>query len=81
MLWAPILLWNRDCFSKVIGEVATLVDIDKATKAWENLEYARLQVRLLKSCCARLAKGMMINGHVYNICIEEEQPNFFEGKC
>jgi len=23
----------------------------------------------------------MINGHVYNICIEEEQPNFFEGKC
>ena len=77
----PISQWNKDYFSKVIGEVATLVNIDKAIEAWENLEYARLQVRLLKSCCARLAKGMMINDHVYNICIKEEQPNFFEGKC
>jgi len=77
----PISMWNRDCFTKVIGEVATLVDIDKATKAWENLEYARLQVRLLKSSNARLANGMMINGLVYNVCIEEEQPNSFEGKC
>ena len=57
------------------------MDINKATKAWENLEYAKFQVRLLKSCCVRVAKEMMINDHVYNICIEEEQPNFFEGKC
>jgi len=61
----------------VVGEVASLVDIDKATESLDNLEYARLQVRLLKSCSARLAKGMKINDHVYNICIEEEHLNFF----
>jgi len=66
----PISLWNRDRFSKVVGEVAFLVSIDKATKAWKNLEFARLQVCLLKSCYARLSKGMQINGQVYNISIE-----------
>lgn len=77
----PISLWNKYYFSKVVGEVVSLVFIDKATKSWDNLEYARLQLRLLKSCSISLAKGMKINGHVYNICIEEEHPNFVEDKC
>ena len=36
----PFSLWNEDCFSKVVGEIATLVSIDKSTLLWENLEYA-----------------------------------------
>ncbi|XP_068503604.1 uncharacterized protein [Phaseolus vulgaris] len=28
----PISLWNKDCFSKVVGEVASLVEVDKATE-------------------------------------------------
>jgi len=62
------------CFSKVVGEVASLVSIDEATEYWENLEYTRLQVCLLKSCNGRLSKGMRINGQVYNICIEKDIP-------
>jgi len=27
----PISIWNRECFTRVVGEVATLVDIDEAT--------------------------------------------------
>jgi len=38
----PIPFWNKDCFAKVVGEVATLVSIDKFTLMWENLESARL---------------------------------------
>jgi len=44
----PLTLWNKHCFSKVVGEVASLVKIDESTRLWENLKYARLQVRLLK---------------------------------
>ena len=47
-----VTLWNKDCFSKVVGEVASMVDIDENTLSWENLEYAPLQVRLLRSCKA-----------------------------
>jgi len=57
----PITLCNKDCFSKVVSEKASLMSIDKATLIWENLEYARLQVRLLKNHNARLLKGMRIN--------------------
>jgi len=77
----PMSLWNMDCFSKMVGEVASLVDIDRATETWDNLEYARLQVRTLKSGSAKITKGMKINGQILNIYIEEEKPNFFEGKC
>ena len=65
----------------MVGEVASSVDVDKATEEGDNLEYARLQVRTLKSCNVRLKKGMKINGQILNIYMEEEQPNFLEGKC
>jgi len=57
----PLSRWNKDCFSKVVGKVASLVTIDKSME-WEVLEYARL------------AKGMRINGQIHNISIEEEDP-------
>ena len=77
----PVSFWNKDCFSKVVGEVASLVDIDESTLSWENLEYARLQVRLLKSCKAEMSNGFKINGHVYNISLVEELPSQGRGEC
>jgi len=38
----PISLWSKDCFSKVVGDVASLVVIDETTEAWDNLKYARI---------------------------------------
>jgi len=70
----PLTLWNKDYFSKVVGEVASLVDIDASTLSWENLEFARLQVRLIKSGTPELMKGFKINGQIYNISIVEEKP-------
>lgn len=66
---------SKNCFSKVVAEVATLVDVDKAMSSWEYLEYTLLQVRLLKSCKAELSKGFPINGQIYNINIVEEVVN------
>ena len=42
----PLPLWSKECLSKVVGEVATLVDVDEATLAWECLEYARTGARV-----------------------------------
>lgn len=61
--------------------MATLVSVHDSTMMWENLEYARLQVRLLKNNSARMTKSMQINGNVYNIHIEEEYPCEFGGQC
>ena len=49
LVWArcyglPISLWNKDCLSKLVGEVAQLVSFDASTELWENLEYARIQL-------------------------------------
>ena len=37
IVWAryfglPIIMWNKDCLSKVVGEVAELITIEEATK-------------------------------------------------
>jgi len=77
----PITLWNKECFSKVVGEKASVVSIDKSTLLWENLEYARIQVRLLKNQSARLAKVMRINDQNFSILIEEESPGDSIGPC
>lgn len=55
--------------------------VDKSTTSWDNLEYARLQVRILKNHNVRMAKGLRINGEVYSIFIEEEYPSVSEGQC
>jgi len=77
----PLTFWNKDCFSKVVGEVATLVAVHDSTTMWENLEYARLQVRLLKNRNANMAKSMNINDQVLSIYIEEEHPTGLGGQC
>ena len=48
---------------------------------WENLEYARLQVRLLKSCKAEMMKSLKINGKMYNVTIVEEVFTQERGEC
>jgi len=65
----------------VVGEVATMVSIDEVTETWDNLEYARILVRLLKSNSANLSKNMLINGQAYHIHVEEEMPNQGGGLC
>jgi len=65
-------LWSNECLSKVMEEVAMVVGIDEATLSWDCLEYARCQVRLLKSCKANFSKEFRINGRLYNITVVEE---------
>ena len=36
----PFQLWSKECLSKVVGEVATVVGVDEATLSWDFLEYA-----------------------------------------
>ena len=40
-----LYLWTPDCFSKIVSTLGTLMEIDKATLKWEQLEFARLKVR------------------------------------
>ena len=68
----PLQLWSKECLSKVVGEVAMVVGIDEATLSWDNLEFARCQVRLLKSCKAYFSKEFCINWRLYNITVVEE---------
>jgi len=84
IVWArcydlPFSLWNKDYFSKVVGEIASLISVDKATESWEIIEYVRLQVRVPRSCRASLSKGMCINGEIYSINIKEEDPRVHGG--
>ena len=67
--------WNKDCLSKVVEEFGSLVFVDEIMETWEILEYARVQVQMLKSCNARVTKRFKINGIDYNIYIEEENPS------
>jgi len=55
-----------------VGEVATVVGIDEATLSWDCLEFARCQVRLLKSCKADFSRDFRTNGSLYNITVVEE---------
>ena len=73
----PLPAWNKECFSKVIGEMsreATMVSIDEASLTWEVLEYARLKVRVQNAGSVRWARRMQINDLRCSILIEEE-PN------
>ena len=74
----PIHLWSKECFSKVVEDVATLMEVDEASLSWHRLEYARFQVRMLKSRKAELSKGFRINGCLCNITLVEEM-NYYDG--
>ncbi|KAK8470298.1 hypothetical protein PHAVU_004G105300, partial [Phaseolus vulgaris] len=80
----PLPAWNRDCFSKVIGELsraATVEAIDEATLNWEVLEYARLRVRVPIAGSVRMARRMQINVQMCNILIEEEPQGCLDQGC
>jgi len=76
-------LWNEECFTKLIGALAPsamLIGIDSSTESWENLEFARLQVRILKCESARMEECVRINNQLCNILIEEESPGWYGGR-
>jgi len=78
LVWArcyglPLSLWNKDCLSKIIGEMEDLISIDEATEQWENLEYVRIQLRVIKTSRIGITNGYWINGEIYNISIFEEE--------
>jgi len=77
----PISLWNKDCFARVVGETTTLISIDNATLLWENLQYARLKIRLEIDRYVRVAKKMKINDHLLSIFIIEEFSVFTFDQC
>jgi len=80
----PLSFWNRNCFSKVIGVLApstTLISIDHSSELWENVEYARLHVRILKFESVRMAKCVRVNNLLCNIFIDEKIPVFYESRC
>jgi len=71
----PLPTWNRECFTKVIGELSratTVVSIDEATLTWEVLEYARLKVRVQNVGGVRWTRRMQIIDHMCSVLVEEE---------
>jgi len=77
----PIPLWTKECLTKVVGEVATVVAIDDATLSWENLDFSRFQVRKPVFCEVGGLKTFRINGQVFNISLVEEEPMEGVGVC
>ena len=77
----PISLWTKECLTKVVGEAASVVTIDEATLSWENLEFARFQVRMSLSCKEGVVKAFQINGKAFNISLVEEEPLQGVGVC
>jgi len=80
----PLPFWNRDCFTKVLGELSTsasLMSIDDSTLSWEVLEYARLRVRIVNNGNVKMARRMKINNHICSIIVEEEPLGFSGGGC
>lgn len=58
-----------------------MLEVDEATRLWENLEYARLQVRVLIFGKSEMVKSIRINGKVYDITIVEEVSTQESGEC
>jgi len=72
-IWGvPISLWSRECFEKIIATMGTVVDVDMKTTQWQNLEYARVQVRLPLQAEVRMKKTIKINGVLCPVVVEQE---------
>jgi len=52
--------------------MGTLVEVDKATLALEELKYARFKINVSVGCEANLTNYMRINENLYQISVEEE---------
>jgi len=68
----PLKLWNSDCFKHIVALLGTLVEIDEATLALEELEYARFKIRVSVGCEAKITSYMKINEVLYQVSVKEE---------
>ena len=68
----PLKLWNSECFKHIAALLGTLVEIDEATLALEELEYARFKIRVPVGCEAKITSYMKINEVLYQVSVEEE---------
>ncbi|ESW04590.1 hypothetical protein PHAVU_011G108300 [Phaseolus vulgaris] len=68
----PLKLWNYDCFKHRAALLGTLVEIDEATLALEEMEYARFRIRVSVGCEAKTTSYMNINDVLYQVSVEEE---------
>jgi len=68
----PLKLWNSECFKHIAALLGTLVEVDEATIALEELEYARFKIRVSVGCEAKLTSYMRINEVLYQVSVEEE---------
>jgi len=65
-------LWNIECFKHIAALLGTLVEVDEATMALDELEYARFKVGVSMGCEAKVTSYMRINEVLYQILVEEE---------
>jgi len=76
-----ISLWGWECFEKVIGLIGSLIKIDKDTVEEEQLEFARLCIRLPIESIVNVRGKIKINGIIYQISIREEMSSLQPLKC
>jgi len=77
----PFNLWSQQCFEKIVALTGELVSIDEKTLTWDNLEYARLNVKVPIGMKIWIQKSMRINGKIYNVILEEETNNGMQTTC
>jgi len=68
----PLKLWNYDCFKHIAALLGTLIEVDEATLALEEMEYARFIIRVSVGCEAKITSYMKINDVLYQVSVEEE---------
>jgi len=79
----PLKLWNYDCFKHITALLGTLIEVDEATLALEEMEYARFRIRVSVGCEAKITSYMKINNVLYQVSVEEERtvPNYKLCQC
>jgi len=71
----PLNLWSRHSLESIVSMVGTLVEIDKDTLEMEELEFARVLIKLPVAREVRWTNCMKVNGTMCQIVIEEEPVN------
>lgn len=71
----PLNLWSRHSLESIVAMVGTLVEIDKDTLEMEELEFARVLIKLPVARDVRWSNCMKINETICQIAIEEEPVN------
>ena len=74
----PLNLWSRHSLESIVSMVGTLVEIDKDTLEMEELEFARVLIKLPVARDVRWTHCMKVNETMCQIAIEEEPVNKVE---